>query len=568
MDALTAPTRTHYPTTSMEETDGDTLNIKPGGQPKSRAFWMSFVAIMVATFLSALDLTAVGTALPTIANALNDTKGDYTWVGSAYALSSTAFVPLSGSLADAFGRRPVMLMCIAFFAVGSALAGAAQNMPMMIAARGIQGIGGGGIINLTEILTADLVPLSERGLYQGILGLVWSFASSIGPPIGGALANKGTKAWRWLFFLNLPLTGIAFALVWIYLSVRQPEGSVRSKLANVDWIGNFIAIVGSGLAIIGMTWGGIRYPWASAQVLAPLIIGLFFLVAFGVYEAKVPSKPTIPLDVVGNRTSLSGHVSYFSHLAPANGDSSRILTTATHGIVSISIIYYLPVFFQACFGASPIRSAVELLPSALIVAPFALAAGAIVAISKKYRVVNWTGWVIMIVGFGLLSTLKQDASVGTWVGYQIVAASGVGIIFSAPAFPLLAPLPNNRAASALALFSFTRSLFQTWGITISSTILQNMLQKKLPADFVAQFPPGFEIAYTAIPAIKLLEEPLRTQVQAAFAESMAVIWQVMIGIAGLGLLFSFLMAEVPMDTTVDKNYALMEKEEVLDVEMR
>ncbi|KAJ6543871.1 iron permease [Mycena capillaripes] len=517
--------------------------------PKSRAFYLTFVAIMVATFLSALDLTAIGTALPTIANSLNDTKGDYTWVGSAYALTSTAFIPLSGSLADAFGRRPIMLICIAFFAVGSALAGAAQNMSMMIAARAIQGIGGGGIINLSEILTADLVPLSERGLYQGLLGLVWSFASSIGPPIGGALANKSHKAWRWLFFLNLPLTAIAFVLVFVFLSVRHPEGTIRSKLARVDWIGNAIVIVGTGLAIIGLTWGGIRYSWASIEVLAPLIIGLSLLVAFAVYEAKVPIRPTIPLDVIGNRTSLSG-----------------LLTTAAHGIASISIIYYLPVYFQACFGSSPIRSAVEMLPGALLIAPFALVAGLTVTVLKKYRAVNWTGWVITIVGFGLYSTLREDSTVGKWVGYQVVAAIGIGLLYSAPVFPLMAPLPNNRAASALALFSFTRSFFQTWGITISSTILQNMLEKKMPADFVSQFPSGSEIAFAAIPAIKQLEEPLRKQVQAAFAESMAVIWQVMIGVAGLGLLFSFLMAEVPMDTTLDESYGLEEKEPVLDAE--
>ncbi|KAJ7179573.1 major facilitator superfamily domain-containing protein [Mycena filopes] len=547
-------------TRSLDDVDAQTLtqdvpslthDAPPKAPGKSRAFYLSFVAIMVATFLSALDLTAVGTALPTIASSLNDTKGDFTWVGSAYALSSTAFIPLSGSLADALGRRPVMLLCIAFFAVGSALAGAAQNMPMMIAARAIQGIGGGGIINLSEILTADLVPLNERGLYQGLLGLVWSFASSIGPPIGGALSNSGHSAWRWLFYLNLPLTAIAFVLVWFFLDVRHPEGSVRSKLATVDWIGNAIVIVGSGLAIIGMTWGGIRYSWASAEVLAPLIIGFALLVVFAIYEAKVPSRPTIPLDVIGNRTSLSG-----------------LLTTAMHGIASISMIYYLPVFFQACFGASPIRSAVDFLPGALLTAPFAFVAGVLVTILKRYREVNWTGWVLAIVGFGLFSTLREDASVGKWVGYQLVLAVAMGLLFAAPVFPVLAPLPPNRAASALALFSFTRAFFQTWGITISSTILQNMLKKKLPADFVAQFPPGFEIAYAAIPAIKQLEEPLRKQVQAAFSESMGVIWQVMIGVSGLGLLLSFLMAEVPMSTVVDENYALKEKPKDVDVEKR
>ncbi|KAJ7638418.1 iron permease [Roridomyces roridus] len=538
------PSQDTTPKPSMSD-DAATITSSstPPRQPKSRAFWMSFIAIMVSTFLSAIDLTAVGTALPTIAEALNDTKGEYVWVGSAYTLSSTAVIPLSGSLADALGRRPVMLMSIVFFAVGSALAGAAQNMDMMIAARAIQGIGGGGILVLTEILVADLVPLAERGVYQGMIGFVWSLASSIGPAIGGALSNKGHKAWRALFYMNLPFTGLAFLLVWLYLSVRTPEGTVSSKLAKVDWIGNGLVIVGSTLSILGLSWGGIRYPWDSAQVLAPLIIGLALLVAFGVYEAKVPARPAILLDVFRNRTSLSG-----------------ILTTAAHSVVSISLIYYLPVFFQACLGASPIRSAVDLLPAALLIAPMGLAAGVTVAVTKKYRPVNWVGWAITIIGFGLFSTVVEDSSKGKWVGYQLVVAVGVGMIFTGPVFPILAPLPNNHAASALALFSFIRTFFQTWGITISGTILQNMLKKNLPADFVAQFPPNFEIAYAAIPAIKLLEEPVRTAVRAAFARSMRAVWQTMIGISGLGLLLSLIMAEVPMDTSVDETYALEERE--------
>ncbi|KAJ7929142.1 iron permease [Mycena leptocephala] len=473
--------------------------------PKSRAFYMSFVAIGVTTFLSALDLTVMGTALPTIATALHDTKGDFTWVGSAYTLSSTAFIPLSGNLADAFGRQ--------------------VYFPFRI--------GGGGIINLSEILTADLVPLSERGIYQGLLGLIWSFAS------GGALASKDNKSWRWLFYLNLPLTAIAFVLIVMFLSVRKPEGSVRSKLAQVDWVGNVLVIIGAGLTTIGLTWGGIRYSWSSAEVLAPLILGIFILVVFVIYEATIPERPTIPLDIVGNRTSLSG-----------------LLTTAVHGITSMSMIYYLPVFFQASLGASPIRAAVDFLPGALIIAPAAFVAGLIITVTKKYRPVNIIGWMITIIGYGLFSTVRENSVVGQWVGYQIVGAIGIGFIFSAPVFPILAPMPKNRTASAVALFAFTRIFFSTWGITIASTILQNMLRKKLPHDFVSLFPPGFDIAYAAIPAIKQLEEPLRTEVQAAFADSMAVIWQTMTGVSGLGLLLSFIMQEVEMDTTVDESYAL------------
>lgn len=168
---------------------------------KGSAFWLSFIAILVATLLSALDLTAVSTALPTITADL-DGADNFVWVGSAYALSATAILPLSGGLANIFGRKPIVLICIAFFALGSALGGAAQNMNMLIAARSkplpyqfllprythehslaVQGIGGGGILNLTETIISDLIPLAERGLFQGIVALTWAFASGIGPPI-------------------------------------------------------------------------------------------------------------------------------------------------------------------------------------------------------------------------------------------------------------------------------------------------------------------------------------------------------------------------------------------------
>ncbi len=177
------------------------MSSSPGTSPKGSAFWLSFIAVVVANFLSALDMTAVSTAVPTMANDLNG--GDsFVWVGSAYGLASTAILPFSGRLADVFGRRPIMLISIAIFLLGSALAGAAQTMNWLIAARSeffytrvnfpleaemraiaVQGIGGGAIVNLGSIILGDLVTLAERGTYQGILILVWALAGAIGPTI-------------------------------------------------------------------------------------------------------------------------------------------------------------------------------------------------------------------------------------------------------------------------------------------------------------------------------------------------------------------------------------------------
>ncbi|KAH9933581.1 uncharacterized protein BXZ73DRAFT_100965 [Epithele typhae] len=187
---------------------------------------------------------------PTITKDLNG-GDEFVWVGhAAYNLAAAAILPFTGQLADIIGHRPIMLTC------------------WLIAARTVQGIGGGGII------TSVLVPWAERGLYQGLLVFTWAFAAGVGPVI--------KVTWRWLFYLNLPLAGIAFFLAMISLRVRTPEGSLREKIVRIDLVGNFIIIAGTMLALVALTWGGIRYPWSSVHVLAPLILG--FLLIF-LYEA-------------------------------------------------------------------------------------------------------------------------------------------------------------------------------------------------------------------------------------------------------------------------------------------
>ncbi|RPD58553.1 MFS general substrate transporter [Lentinus tigrinus ALCF2SS1-7] len=513
----------------------------PAGYRKGSAFWLSFLAIIVCTFVSALDVTAISTALPTITKDLGG--GDkYVWVGAAYGLACTTILPLSGRFADAFGRRPVMLSAVAIFMLGSALSGATQNMNMLIAGRTVQGIGGGAILNLSDIIISDLIPLSQRGMYMGFFGLTWALASGVGPPIGGALAQA--SAWRWIFYLNLPLIGLAFTLVLLFLRVKTPSGSLREKLSRIDAFGNVFIIAGTTLVLIGLNWGGTRYPWADAHVLATLIIGFVLIGIFFLYEWRIPKDASIPWQVVSNRTTVAAYICTF-----------------VHGLASTAVFFYLPVYFQACLDASPLRSSVDLLPTTLIISPFAMGAGISVQLFQKYRWVNYLVWVFMMIGYGLLSTLREDSSIGKWVGYEIVVSAGIGLGFTATVFPVLAPLPVSRTAAALAFFAFSRTFAQTWGVTIGSTILQNRLNKTLPPQFNALFPDGVEIAYAAIPVIKTLEEPLRTEVRRAFAESLAVIWQTMIGICGIGLLSSLMMREVPMRKTADDTYGLDDSRE-------
>ncbi|CAE6468598.1 unnamed protein product [Rhizoctonia solani] len=517
---------------------GDQTTIAPTSQKKDARFWLIFVAICASTFLSALELTSVSTALPTIVDALRGQE--FAWIGSAYTLGSTAFMPMSGGLADIFGRRPIMLASLVIFAVGSAICGAAPNMSALIAGRTIQGIGGGGILTLTDIIVSDLVSLAERGPYMGIVGAVWAIASAIGPPVGGAFAEKN---WRWLFYINIPIVGLAMILVLLFLNLNTPKDSFSEKIRRIDWIGNILVIGSTTSVVLALTWAGAVHPWKSYQVLVPLILGLLGLVATFVYEFNWATEPILPRELLWNRTSLSGYLGVF-----------------LHGILMTGVVYYLPTYYQGSKGASPIRSGVDLFGIAFTVAPFAILTGVSAVVFKKYRPQNYVAWVMATIGLGLLSTIKADSSMAKSIGFQVIVGIGAGILYASTTFPVLAPLPVTLNASALALLAFIRTFAGTYGVAIGSSVLQTELGKRLPPQFSALFPGGTEIAFSAIPFIASLEEPLRTQVREAFAESLAVLWRVFIGVAGAGFISVFLMREIPMSNETDERWA-MEKAE-------
>ncbi|KAJ7764695.1 major facilitator superfamily domain-containing protein [Mycena metata] len=503
---------------------------------KSSAFWLSYAAVCLCTFVAALDITAIPTALPSMIKDLSGSAAS-SWVGSAYTLSSAALIPFTGNLANIFGRRPIILGSIILFALGSVLVGTAQSMEWLIAARVVQGMGGGGMAGLSSIIVADLVPLSERGAYQGFKTMMFACAAGIGPVLGGALSEKYT--WRIIFWINAPASAFAFAFVFLFLQVRAPAGNIWGKLVLVDWVGNALIIASTILGNIGLTWAGVRYAWSDIRVLAPLVLSLTLMVAFVAYEKFIPRVPTMHWDIVSNRTALAS-----------------LVATCFSGITSISIIYFLPLFFQAVFLASPLQSAVYSIPSAILISPFSFFNGLVVLKLQRYLPGNYTGWVVMSVGFGLVSVLGADSSLAVRVVSQIIVAAGTGIVISSLTFPLMAPIPVERVGSALAFQSFLQTLSQTWGITISASILQNVVKRQFPARFIKQLPAGSQFAFAAVSRIAALPEPMQREVRVAFGNGIDAIYQVMIAFAGLGFLCVFFMKEVPMRSNVDQTFAL------------
>jgi len=355
------------------------------------------------------------------------------------------------------------------------------------------------------------------------------------------LAQSGQ--WRWLFFMNLPLCAVSGGMVWWFLKLKKPSGSWRRKLQRVDWIGNFIVIGSVAAAILALVEGGIDHPWSSYQIVVPLVIGLVGIAVFLIYEAFfVIGEPMVPLSLLTNRTTLSGYAGFF-----------------VHGLVSILVIYYAPIYFQGAMLASPLRSSIQGLPTALIIAPSTILTGVSVALTNHYVAQNVGGWIVSIIGFGLLSTLTKDSNAGQWVGYQILTSVGVGTLWISLEFPVLAPLPASKNAHALAFFNFIHNAANTFGLTIGAAVLQNELRRTLPPAFGELFPDGVDIAYAAIPQIPSLPQPLQDEVRVAFASSLSTLWKVTAGLCGLGLLTSLWMKQLSMNTHVDEQWGREEK---------
>lgn len=271
------------------------------GRSKSKVA-VIMLALCLAVFLAALDVTIITTALPTISENFHSTAG-YTWIGSAFLLANAASIPSWGKISDIFGRKPMLLCANVIFMVGSLIAALSINIGMLIVARVIQGIGGGGLIILANIVIGDLFSLRNRGAFYGLIGGVWAIASSLGPILGGVFTEDVT--WRWCFYINLPLDGIAFFILLFFLDVKTPRTPLLQGLKAIDWVGSITVVGGTLMFLFGLEYGGASFPWDSATVICLLVFGVTTWALFGVWEWKFAKYPIMPMSLFGSVTRFA-----------------------------------------------------------------------------------------------------------------------------------------------------------------------------------------------------------------------------------------------------------------------
>ncbi|KAJ3103142.1 hypothetical protein HDU97_010350 [Phlyctochytrium planicorne] len=421
-------------------------------------FILVFIGLSLAILLAALDQTIVSTALKAI---IFDIGGQnlLPWVGSAYLLTATSSAGLYGKLADIFGRKMVFLFSIVIFEAGSLVSAIASTMPVLIIGRAISGVGGGGIFSLVLIIISDVVSIQDRGKYQGIIGAVFGLASVIGPLIGGAFSDH--IGWRWCFWINLPIGFITVITVSIFLKFPPPEGSMKEKLARVDYLGAFLLFTAVSALITPLQLGGTEWDWNSTQVIALLCVSAVLWVAFVFVELKA-KEAIIPPSMFMNRSVYA-----------------LLIIAVLLGAGFFSAVYYISLYFQVVFGQTATQAGVQTIPLVMGVVVISIISGQVVSRTGHYVSFIYIGGLTMIAGTALTSTLVPSSSLVQQILYLFILGFGVGCLIQIRILALQASVEGPQIAVATAVSSFAQTLGGSIGVAIIGTIFNNVLKNNL-----------------------------------------------------------------------------------------
>jgi EmrB/QacA subfamily drug resistance transporter len=489
-----------------------------------------FAGTMLAMLLAALDQTIVATALPRIALDLHGVQ-HYSWVATAYLVTSTITVPLYGKFSDLYGRRSLFLVSITIFLAGSALSGLAQSMTQLIAFRALQGLGAGGILPLAQATIGDLFSARDRGRYAGYTGAVFASASIIGPLLGGYLTDS--VSWRWIFYINLPLGALALLVIGTRMNLPFQRREHR-----IDYLGSAVLTAAVGSLLMVAVWGGTTYPWASAPIIGLTIAGVLAAAVF-VFVERRAEEPVIPLGLFR--------------------DSIFNVTTATAFLLGMSMfgaIFFIPLFMQRVLGVSPTNSGVVLTPLMLGWVVTSVLAGQLVSRTGRYKIYPMIGSAIAVVGFFLLTRLGVHSSAADGIVAMVVLGLGMGFVFQIYIVAMQNSIRPSEMGSATATVQFFRSMGATFGVAGFGTVFLTR--------FTAQLAHRLGPAARTINATALLNGVGPAHVSAAvrndFTQSLtASLHSVFIGTMVVGVLAglcSLLLKEKPLRTVSNVSAAL------------
>ena len=522
---------------------------------------LTMFGVLMVMLLASLDQTIVSTAMPRV---IADLHGfdRYTWVSTAYLLTSTVMVPIYGKLSDLFGRKPIFLFGVVVFLIGSALSGASQSMDQLIAFRALQGIGAGALMPIAIAIVGDLFTPRERGKWQGVTGGVWGISAIIGPTLGGWITQN--TSWRWVFYVNLPI-GIAALLVLIFL---MPTLSGRAKEVSIDYVGAALLVLGTVPLLLGFTWAGSLYDWLSPQVFGLFSVAFIALVSFIIYEAWLERRGGQPII----EPSLFKNSIF----------SVSTLITTIFGMALFGGIFFIPLYVQGVVGSSATSSGLILTPLMLTSVVGSIVSGQLVSRLGRYKWIAILGMLVSVVGVVLLVRLNVNSTNNDVLLAMLVLGLGLGIGMSLYTLIVQNALPTKIGQSTAAL-TFFRQIGGTIALAAMGSVmtaaylpafhsaLPVALLHAVPAQFLAAFNnPQILLSPTTLAQIQSQAEAMGPQsvamlhqiieaVKVGLAQGIHNVFILSLGLMIVGLIAVFFLKEIPL-----KGGRLTEKADVED----
>ncbi|PPR05123.1 hypothetical protein CVT24_010379 [Panaeolus cyanescens] len=420
------------------------------------------ISLYLSVFLVGLDQTILITAIPKITAKFNSIN-DVGWYGSAYLLTLASFQLLFGRLYN-LSVKSVFLTTVAIFEVGSLICGVAPNSVTLIVGRAIAGLGSAGIFSGALIIIAHSVPLERRPIYTTFIAAIWGLSAVIGPLLGGVFTDK--VSWRWCFYINLPIGGLSILFIAAFFQEPKLPASesmgLLKRLKTFDPIGCLLFIPAIICLLLALEWGGHRYPWNNGRIIALFVLFGVLIIAFGFVQVWMGELATLPPRIVKNRNVWSS-----------------VLYAGPIICAFFTLLFYLPIWFQAIKGDNAVDSGVRLLPFIVASTVGSLIAGVLVQRTGYYNPFLIAGTILMATGSGLLTTFEPDISSSRFIGYQIIAGLGMGLGSQIPALAVQNALPMSDIPVGIVVITFSQSVGGALGVSIGNSLFVNNLVQNL-----------------------------------------------------------------------------------------
>ncbi|GAW22636.1 hypothetical protein ANO14919_121780 [Xylariales sp. No.14919] len=539
-----------------EEKGEQDANVPPD-PPRSLRFWVIFLSLCLLELSIGMETTIVTTALPTIVKSVDIGK-QYVWVEIAPHLVILVIQSFIGLLAVVSGRRLFTFIIAVLFVVGSGIAGGATNAAMLISGRALQGLGLRGARALIHMVLFSLVPAHKFTSYLGIVSSMNFIGVPIGPVIGGAIAKVN---WRWCFYLEQITGGLALLSILLFWNVE--DARLRFfPWRRADFIGAIIFQGSTTSILLGLVFGGVVFPWGSANVIAPISIGVVGWFAFHVYEF-ICRYPMIPGYLFTNRTSAAGSLMSF-----------------TSALLFNWIIWMLPIYFQAVLGSSPLVSGLNQLALNLFLVLASFVAGATLTKVKKYLIIGpktktnrpqqFIGFLLAGLGIGLLALLGPHASPAAWVFFQIFAGAGLGILPITILPAIQAAFSADNRAKATDVYTLSYTFGAVWGVAIPSIIfngqVNNFLHRVSDSQVQKELANGNAYGFASTSDLHQLPANIKTEVVGVYTDSLKTVWQVAVGFAVVGLLAACFVGDEPRSNEAELGLEANDTQKVPTVE--